>query len=74
MKDRDVIYVIIEDLSEGLDSNYWFNTYEEARKYLDEIVEEYGKDNLFENFDDGIIFDNDDMYLIKRINRYKRNK
>ena len=62
-------YIVIEELeSERIDAKYYFNTYEEARNYIDKIIKE--RKDLFADYDDVVIFDNDDALYISKVIKY----
>ena len=62
-------YIVIEDLeSERIDAKYYFNTYDNARNYVDKVIEE--RKDVFVNYDDVVVFDNDDALYISKVIKY----
>jgi hypothetical protein len=59
-------YVVIEELeSEQIDANFVFDSYEKAREYVEKVINE--RNDLFNDDDDVVIFDNDDVYYIRKV-------
>jgi len=67
------MYVIISDTELNIvDIEKCFNTFEEAKEYMDKIVNE--RKDLFGIYDNGIgddtfVFENDDIYYIRYCNK-----
>jgi len=59
------MYAVIYDIEGGIDVDYIFKTYEEAREYVEKEIKD--RDDLFQDDEDVVVFDNDDAYYIRRV-------
>ena len=58
-------YAVICDIEGGIDIDYIFRSYEEAREYVEKQIKD--RDDLFQDDEDVVIFDNDDVLYIRKV-------
>jgi hypothetical protein len=66
------MYVIIYDIEGGINTDYVFKTYKEAREYIEKEIK--NRNDLFQDDEDTVVFDNDDIYYIKKVSLYGEQK
>ena len=63
------MYVVIFNNNDEIEVRYIFKTYKEAREYIEEEIN--SRNDLFDDCDDVVVFDNDDTFYIEKVTWYK---
>jgi hypothetical protein len=59
------MYAVIYDIEGGIDVDYIFKSYEEAREYVEKEIN--SRNDLFQDDEDVVVFNNDDVYYIRKV-------